>query len=63
MRITTMLVKQHKYLFSKTGKPLKLSRRVKEKRLFPTMYRDTSDYIKKYFAMNSLVFVGSDYGY
>jgi hypothetical protein len=55
-------VKQHKYLFSKTGKPLRLTRRTKEKRCFPEYAKDVKTYIEIYFNLNNH-FVRSDYGF
>lgn len=56
------MTKQHKYLFGKTGKPLKLTRRSKEKRYFPMTHTSTKDYIERYFQFN-IGFVRNDYGY
>jgi hypothetical protein len=54
----------HKYLFSKTGKPMKLTRRTKEKRIFPeySHSHDIKTYIDFYFRFDPY-FVRSDYGY
>jgi len=52
----------HKFLFGKNGNPLKLSRRFKEKRAFPTDYSSTFDYVKKYFNLNPY-FVRNTNGY
>lgn len=57
-----MAIAQHKYLFSKTGRPLKLNRKVKEKRIFPSSYSGVVDYVNKYFDSNPY-FVRNDYGY